>query len=317
MTIHGTITFDGVDISTFGNVDVVLGKPETTPAREFNVIQAAGRNGDIVLDNEKYANVNVSYWVMIRDNFEAVYQNIRGFLLSRTGYCRLSDSWHPNEFYQAYVNMPIEPKTYRNREGGSFQVTFSRKPQRFLVSGETDITSQFTTYNQMSGVDFRNAKLSPPYYFPARPVFSLRTKHVTRSDRTNPTFVYLASFYISTSQSAYHPSGDPLQAIILWTGKSSSASDINLHNTVILENDIIDIDCEARTVFNRTQGISLNDYTYITDSGYNAWAAVPGITKFYNDFPVIEPIIGTEYKVSSVYVRNHEVLSFYPRWWTI
>ena len=92
MTIHGTITFDGVDISTFGNVDVVLGKPETTPAREFNVIQAAGRNGDIVLDNEKYANVNVSYWVMIRDNFEAVYQNIRGFLLSRTGYCRLSDS---------------------------------------------------------------------------------------------------------------------------------------------------------------------------------------------------------------------------------
>lgn len=142
MTLNGWFVFGSFDTRALG-VTVVPGDLEQAPAREFQVIPTPGRNGDILVDNQKYPNVERTYWVMIRSNFATVYRQLRSALLSVTGYARLTDTWNPDEFYEAYVSAELQPTISRNRDQGTVLVTFSRKPQRFLVSGEEPIT--FTT----------------------------------------------------------------------------------------------------------------------------------------------------------------------------
>lgn len=139
MTRNGWFVFGSFDTRALG-VTVVPGDLEQAPAREFQVIPTPGRNGDILVDNQKYPNVERTYWVMIRSNFATVYRQLRSALLSVTGYARLTDTWNQDEFYDAYVSAELQPTISRNRDQGTVLVTFSRKPQRFLTSGEEPIT---------------------------------------------------------------------------------------------------------------------------------------------------------------------------------
>lgn len=143
MNINGYFIYNGVDTRTLG-VDVsrgVAGNILRRPAREYQVSQPPGRLGDIIQDNRHFPNVEITYHVMIPDNFDAVYRQLRGALLGATGYARLEDSWNTEEFYQAYVSAPLQPTVSANRRQGMLEVTFSRRPERWLKSGETPIAA--------------------------------------------------------------------------------------------------------------------------------------------------------------------------------
>lgn len=142
MNINGYFIYNGVDTRALG-VDVsrgVAGNILRRPVREYQVSQPPGRLGDIIQDNRHFPNVEIAYHVMIPDNFDAVYRQLRGALLGATGYARLEDSWNTEEFYQAYVSAPLQPTVSANRRQGMLEVTFSRRPERWLKSGETVIT---------------------------------------------------------------------------------------------------------------------------------------------------------------------------------
>lgn len=139
MTLNGWFVFGSFDTRSLG-VTVVPDDLEQAPAREFQVIPTPGRNGNILVDNKKYPNVERTYWVLISANFASVYRQLREALLSVSGYARLTDAWNPDEFYEAYVSADLDTVVSRNREMGKVLVTFSRKPQRFLVSGEEQVT---------------------------------------------------------------------------------------------------------------------------------------------------------------------------------
>ena len=127
--------FDGVDSRSF---DALVFENDTfsSPEKDYEVATVPGRSGDFLLKNRRFQNITHVYDVIIYRNFQRNYENLRAFLLSRDGYCRLEDSLHPDEFYTAYFSGQIQPEMTRDREMGKFQLTFNRKPQRWRKSGE-------------------------------------------------------------------------------------------------------------------------------------------------------------------------------------
>lgn len=147
MRTENYFVFDGVDSRTF---DALVFENDTlsTPAKDVTVTKIPGRNGDFILPNKRFGNVKHVYDVIIYRRFEQNYEDLRNFLLSRNGYCRLEDSIHPGESYHAHFTEAIKPTLPpHGRDMGKFQLVFSRKPQRWLKIGEEEIVMRNNSSN--------------------------------------------------------------------------------------------------------------------------------------------------------------------------
>ena len=111
--------------------------------------QIPGRNGDLLLDNRRYENVEITYRVGITKDFSAYYSAFSDFLLSSPTYHRLKDSYHPEVFRKAVPAKPLTPALTARQKEGQFDVTFSCMPQEFLKSGERTLifTETGTIFN--------------------------------------------------------------------------------------------------------------------------------------------------------------------------
>lgn len=152
-----TFTFGGVNCQNY-NVVAFEGDTFGGSARSYEPLVIQGRDGNILVDNKRRGNVEMTYNCIIYKNAETNLDGFRNAILSKTGYNRLEDSIHPLEFYQAAIVTDFRATFDRERERAKFTVTFSRKPQRFLKSGETTMTfsSAGSIYN--------------PTDFPSRPL---------------------------------------------------------------------------------------------------------------------------------------------------
>lgn len=124
-----------------------------SPERSVNAITIPGRNGDILIDQGRFENIEVTYpaGVFGSDQRELAgkIRAFRNILGSLTGYKRLQDTYNPEVYRLASFTdgVDISPSNY-NR-AGEFDITFNCKPQRFLLSGEKTIhiTSGMNIYN--------------------------------------------------------------------------------------------------------------------------------------------------------------------------
>jgi len=139
MSTNGYFKYNGINIRNISEVRVYRNDLYGRPTRGYQIINPPGRMGSIIRDNLRYPNVEMVYDILIESNFDTAYSKIRNVLLSVDGYARLEDSWNPDEFYQAYVSAPLEPRVSVDREKGAVTVVFSRRPERWLKSGETII----------------------------------------------------------------------------------------------------------------------------------------------------------------------------------
>lgn len=128
--------FDGKDSRDFG---VYISGQGTfkAPARSYDAIQIPGRNGALLGIGSRLENVELTYPAFIYSNFKTNLAALRAYLLSHTGYFKLSDSYHPDEYRLAYFTGPLEPDVTSANNAGEFNITFVCKPQRFLNSGDT------------------------------------------------------------------------------------------------------------------------------------------------------------------------------------
>lgn len=130
--------------------------------KQLSTASIPGRSGDVVLDGYRFGNVSQEYDVLIFEDFDRNYKNLRAFLLSRSGYCRLEDTFHPEEFYEAYYDAAMIPTVTRNGKMGKIRLRFQRKPQRWLKSGERPIVmTHYAEYMENDG------------YFPSYPLVKL------------------------------------------------------------------------------------------------------------------------------------------------
>lgn len=116
------------------------------PEREVEMISIPGRNGSFALDKGRFENIEVTYPAGIfADNeldFARAVSNLRNYLCSKKGYCRLTDDYNPDEYRLAIYKSGLEVDPAQLK-AGEFDITFECKPQRYLMSGETpmEITS--------------------------------------------------------------------------------------------------------------------------------------------------------------------------------
>lgn len=114
------------------------------PARKYEKVHVSGRNGDILIEDDSFDNVEIRYPAVLVEDFNNNYDAWEAFCLSQKGYKRLSDTFHPDEFRMASFKRIEGEKTTINAKAGTFNLIFDCKPQRYLKSGEQKKT--FSTF---------------------------------------------------------------------------------------------------------------------------------------------------------------------------
>ena len=108
------------------------------PDLEFTSIP--GHNGDLLISNNRYKNVDITYHVGVKRGFPLKYADLLNFLLADPGYHRLEDSYHPEYFRIGVFAADVNPQPGALNHSGTFDLTFNCKPQKFLKQGERIIT---------------------------------------------------------------------------------------------------------------------------------------------------------------------------------
>ncbi len=147
------------------NVYISGGGTYTSPGKLFEEVNVPGRNGSIFLYEGAYKNVDISYKGFIgkvdgEDEVELYYKTFRSFLMSRNGYVRIEDTYHPDEIIFGTYNDDIKPKVHSTLQAVEFELKFSCKPQRFIKK-YYDTAIEYTT----SGSTFYNDT-----FFDAKPL---------------------------------------------------------------------------------------------------------------------------------------------------
>ena len=120
------------------------------PKRDTTSVKVPGRNGELTLDNGRYENITIKYPAFIVRSFKERISELRNFVLSQSGYQRLEDTYHPDEFRLAKWESDFSVKPDEALLAGEFDLKFNCYPQRFLKSGENaiEITSATTIINE-------------------------------------------------------------------------------------------------------------------------------------------------------------------------
>lgn len=150
-------TFGDYDSREFG-VFITRDGVYNAPKRVYRQIQVPGRNGDLMLDEGRFENIDVTYPCLIYKCFDANVEGLRNALLSHNGYVRIMDSYHPDEYRLGCFSeeLSVVPKVLG--DGGTFEVTFNCKPQRFLTGGE--VVHKYT----------EDASINNPTLFASKPL---------------------------------------------------------------------------------------------------------------------------------------------------
>lgn len=151
--------FDGKSSKEFGIALTGSGVYDA-PKRDYDSISIPGRNGNITLDNGRYNNITLTYKANVVRKFGENIDSFRAFALSRKGYCRLEDTYHPDEYRMAMYAGPFQVDAGFLNRWGEFDIEFDCKPQRFLKSGEMPVEIPAGS----------TVKIMNPTYYDARPM---------------------------------------------------------------------------------------------------------------------------------------------------
>ncbi len=151
--------FGNIDTRNYEGISVYFDEVDTTPKRVGEFIEIPNRNGSLFLDSGRYEDVPHTY-----DIIALSFQNGRNLinaLASKVGHHRLEDSFNTGEYYSAVFDTEVSPTVTMERDKFSFKVMFTRKPQRWLTSGETAVTVA------------NNGTLTNPTLFDASPMLEV------------------------------------------------------------------------------------------------------------------------------------------------
>lgn len=124
----------------------------SAPARDQSLISVPGRNGDIIIDNGRYENVNVSFTCYCKDLVNDM-DGIKAWLC-QPGYHQLQDGYNPLYIRQAAFATNLKVDELINNVG-KFTLTFNCKPFRTFISGA--FTKTFTKAGTLNNMFLFNA----------------------------------------------------------------------------------------------------------------------------------------------------------------
>ena len=143
MSIFNGLTFDGINSLDYG-VYITGEAVYNTPERDVESIEIPGRSGDYLQDNGRWKNIEVTYKAGVfgddQSEFASKIRNYRNALASRIGYKRITDTYNPNEYRLGAFVKPVEVEPKSMSRTGEFDIIFNCKPQRWLTTGEDEVT---------------------------------------------------------------------------------------------------------------------------------------------------------------------------------
>ena len=160
--MSNTFTFNNINSSQF-HMYCSNGGTYDAPERDLKSVAVPGRNGELTIDNGRFANSKVVFPCFVAKQFAQNAENIRAWLMTPPGYCRLEDDAHPYEYRMARLvgALNFEPN-YMGKEA-TIEVVFSCMPQRFLTTGEYTLK-----YTKNSGSIMPN-----PTLYPSKPLVTV------------------------------------------------------------------------------------------------------------------------------------------------
>lgn len=134
------LLIDGKNLRTFG-IYVSGEKTFGAPEWDYEATAVPGRNGDLLVSQNRLKNITVEYPAFIRQNFAANAQAARAYLLGAGAkYRRMEDDYHPDSYRLGVFAGPIDFDMRFLNLSGETSLIFNCKPQRFLKSGETPVS---------------------------------------------------------------------------------------------------------------------------------------------------------------------------------
>lgn len=136
----GVIVFNGVSSKDLG-IRVATPPEYQIPERDISTTLVPGRNGEAILNVGAFKNVKREYSVSFPADipFSERAATIARWLFSSSGYARLQDSYDPNVYRMAFCQETTGIESLY-QEAGRTTLSFSCRPERFLLSGEEPIT---------------------------------------------------------------------------------------------------------------------------------------------------------------------------------
>lgn len=140
--IQKKLYVDGINLANYG-LYITGQSAFNAPQRDVELVSIPGRNGDYIIDNGRFQNIEVTYPAGLREdatNFATRVAEIRNILASRHRYVRIEDDYNPNEYREGMFVSGLEVAPACDNIAGQFDLVFNCKPQRFLKSGETAVS---------------------------------------------------------------------------------------------------------------------------------------------------------------------------------
>lgn len=151
----GYFVADGKASTDFG-VFLTDGGVYGIAEKDVEIVSVVGRNGDLIIDNGRYKNKKFKYPAFIFENFDTNFSALTNYLITRKGYFKLQDSFHPEYYVEARYSGGTDPKkVIDSGQKGKFQLEFDRKPQKYLTEGDypieiTSNTTLLSNYEQVA-----------------------------------------------------------------------------------------------------------------------------------------------------------------------
>jgi predicted phage tail component-like protein len=129
-------TFDNQKSSDFG-LTISQKDIYSAPVSDVSLVPVPGRNGDVLLDNNRFNNITVSYDVAFR-NVKSRASAIK-LWLCRAGYFVLTDTYQPTYFRMAAFSSNLKIDELIENVGQA-QISFNCKPFMYSLAGQETIT---------------------------------------------------------------------------------------------------------------------------------------------------------------------------------
>ena len=156
-----SIQFDDINTADYG-IFVSMAGNYNAPARRVEVINIPGRNGGLLIDQNAFEDIEVTYPAFCYEETYAGFTEkvdaLRNALASKVGFKKLEDTFHPDEYRLASFQSGFEINPLEYNSGAHFDIVFHCKPQRYLKTGEIPV--------EVSSGDV----ITNPTYFESKPL---------------------------------------------------------------------------------------------------------------------------------------------------
>lgn len=306
--IYKALTFDGASSRTYG-VYITGEAVYNAPERDVEMISIPGRNGAFALDRGRFQNITVTYPAGIfaenETDFAAAVSDFRNYLCSRSGYCRLTDEYNPDEYRLAVYKSGLEVEPAQLK-AGEFNIVFECQPQRFLTSGETAVSVA------------NNGTIANPTLFASRPTIEFngygnigiggQSITVTNDPIGNILLSNTARFYLDYVQKISSPNPQKEVAKIVFDGSLLNNGDsIYFGEVVVVDTRMSTIPSEtitnvSTTIVSVDSGVSVSAKTQNNAGEYTVLFDPQTLTKGTTASLNIDYSFETTYKSGSGFV---------------